>query len=101
SLDLWDLHSFPTRRSSDLDSQIVRLEVQRDGRWTQIGESPIHPAARTATFRVENWDDSRDAAYRLAYTLKQADGARTEHYWTGTDRKSTRLNSSHVAISYA
>src|SRR5262245_32009362 len=57
------------------DSRFVRLEVQRDGNWTKIAEAPIHPVARTATLRVEKWDDQRDAVYRLAYTLKQADGA--------------------------
>ncbi len=69
------------------DSRFVRLELQRDGKWTKIAESPIHTVARTATFRIEKWDDTRDAAYRLAYTLKQADGASSEHYWTGTIRR--------------
>lgn len=69
------------------DSRFVRLELKRDGKWTKIAEAPIHTVARTATFRVEKWDDTRDAAYRLAYTLKQADGASSEHYWTGTIRR--------------
>jgi phosphodiesterase/alkaline phosphatase D-like protein len=69
------------------DSRFVRLEVQREGNWAKIAEAPIHPVARTATFRIEKWDYSRDAAYRLAYTLKQADGGSSEHYWTGTIRR--------------
>src|SRR5262245_27104790 len=69
------------------DSRFLRLEVHRDGNWAKIAEAPIYPVGRTATFRIEKWDNARDVAYRLAYTLKQADGASSEHYWTGTIRR--------------
>jgi len=69
------------------DSQTVRLELERDGKWTTVGEAPIHAEARTATIRVEKWDATRDAPYRLAYTLKQADGRASEHFWPGTVRR--------------
>src|SRR5207253_3466258 len=62
--DLRDLHSFPTRRSSDLSQSGVR-----------------HPLSTC----VQRWS---------ATTCGNCPGARL-------DRKSTRLNSSHVAISYA
>lgn len=71
----------------DKESQTVRLEVQRNGRWERIGAAPIHPEARTATFRVENWDATRQVAYRVAYTELFNDGQRQEHYWTGTIRR--------------
>src|SRR5437870_8756337 len=64
-----DLHSFPTRRSSDLD----RIG---DKRTLAIGASLL-PLGVLPLFL---W----------------LDASRQE-----TDRKSTRLNSSHVAISYA
>jgi alkaline phosphatase D len=70
-----------------IDSQTVRLEVQRAGKWTVIGEAPIHAEARTATFRSEQWDATRDVAYRLAYALKQKDGTSSEHYWSGMIRR--------------
>src|SRR5439155_21821548 len=62
-----DLHSFPTRRSSD-------LQPRRPQR---------HPPDRE--------EAGRHAAHHL--------GRRRPH--AGEDRKSTRLNSSHVASSYA
>src|SRR5207253_11468969 len=85
------LHSFPTRRSSDLFTQVqdtddYRLAAARSmlaslqnqyGYYIVIGEPKIvsMPHARAAVFEVN---------------------------LTGPqDRKSTRLNSSHVAISYA
>src|SRR5688572_31219616 len=69
--DHQNLHSFPTRRSSDLDP--VRGYVGLCG----------HPVCDAASF------DVRD--YQLHIRIIQAD----------KDRKSTRLNSSHSQISYA
>src|SRR5699024_12722400 len=68
-----DLHSFPTRRSSDLTAT-----AQIPSRWTvsTTGHTAPWPNGDLATI---------------------ADSSRTH----GTDRKSTRLNSSHVSISYA
>src|SRR5947199_6442770 len=60
-----DLHSFPTRRSSDLAGQSV-----------VIGRSQRHASARM------------QVTSRQSVTLTR-------------DRKSTRLNSSHLGISYA
>src|SRR5207253_10944939 len=79
-----DLHSFPTRRSSDL---------QHRG---------LHDAAAHGLI-------PSDAAAALAVVGTPAHGGRSvpsvgrDRRAAGvpTDRKSTRLNSSHVAISYA
>jgi len=68
------------------DSKTVRLEVQR-GNWLPATTAEIHPDARTATFRVEGWDASRDTPYRLRYALMSPDGAATEHEWSGTIRQ--------------
>lgn len=69
------------------DSQTVRLQVQKSGEWTTLGEERIHPEARTATFRVEAWDASREVPYRLAYTQVSVKGEAAEHYWPGTIRR--------------
>src|SRR5690625_6911608 len=81
-----DLHSFPTRRSSDLDDadrQSVPLRVEGVDRVLEDG--------RVAGVVLRHRDDEPVEALDL---LRPGDGA-------GQDRKSTRLNSSHVAISYA
>ena len=72
------------------DAQQVRLETQRDGQWSKIATAPIDPLARTATFRVESWDDSVDTPYRLVYPLRGADGTTADHEWTGTVRRDPR-----------
>ncbi len=71
----------------DKDNKTVTLEVQREGVWTKIGEAEIHPHARTATFRIEHWDATKDHAYRLGYALKFADGSEKQHHYEGTIRR--------------
>lgn len=69
------------------DSPTVRLEAHRDGRWEPLGESKIHLAARTATFRLDKWDATHDTPYRLTYALQQTGGAIHEHQLAGTIRR--------------
>jgi hypothetical protein len=71
------------------DSQVVRLQIQEKGPgpWKTIGEAGIHKLARTATFRIADWDSSRDTPYRLVYDLMCPDGKPQEHYWAGTIRR--------------
>src|SRR5207253_10859556 len=75
-----DLHSFPTRRSSDLGA--VRFCPQI------AGFAHLSPVAFTGRI----WHSS-GRCRRICRRQFLPDA--------GVDRKSTRLNSSHVAISYA
>ncbi|MBI1898613.1 MAG: alkaline phosphatase D family protein [Acidobacteria bacterium] len=59
----------------------VRLQVRRGSTWRTAATSRIDPMARTATFRVPEWDDTRDTPYRIVFRL---DG---EHTFEGTVRK--------------
>lgn len=52
---------------ADNDSQTVRLEIHRDGRWVQVAEAAVVQPGWTATFRVEKWDDSQAHRYRVAH----------------------------------
>ncbi len=69
------------------DNQTVQLQLKQDGQWKTVGEDQIHGEARTASFRLENWDATRDAAYRLRYVQKFKDGREQEDVWTGTIRR--------------
>jgi hypothetical protein len=73
----------------EADAQAVRLEVRPapGGAWQPAGDAPIDPHARTASFRVADWDDSRDVPYRLVYPLKDAAGATVEHAFEGVVRR--------------
>src|SRR5699024_12059571 len=92
---------FPTRRSSDL-----RLEYITITDVTMTGD--LHDASVFYTVRGENVGDEPDleaaaeALHRARGQLRKIVGEQLGVRFTPTlDRKSTRLNSSHVSISYA
>ena len=53
------------------------LEVM-DGRWKQVATAGLDREARTATFRVPDWDSTVDTRYRVVYE---------DDIWEGTVRK--------------
>src|SRR5207249_11802203 len=83
------LHSFPTRRSSDLGRILrCRVESRPPPRACSSGEPGICPGGQSARRGSGRHPDFHERRRRQA-------GRRV------VDRKSTRLNSSHVSISYA
>src|SRR5205085_12657359 len=95
-----DLHSFPTRRSSDLpESGIVSTDYYNYGfetfttRPEEMTTMP-NPKRRGTSLALR-----LVAAFAVALLLVTA--VLTFYAASTTDRKSTRLNSSHSQISYA
>src|SRR5206468_11058148 len=91
------LHSFPTRRSSDLfpddaSNVVDRISGElRGGNWT-AGLTAHHAVFHATTNRAP-----QSGKYTLLIAgLRGAVGGGVKQ-----DRKSTRLNSSHDQISYA
>src|SRR5699024_12669030 len=97
---LSDLHPFPTRRSSDLrvDPHTVTAASQPAGPAGTPGPVVLVPRGGAWGTRV---CDRLDAwgARGWVLPLIRTELVRTEQL--ERDRKSTRLNSSHVSISYA
>src|SRR5690606_40492385 len=94
-VDLRDLHSVPTRRSSDLFDDVVDTVVRCWWRrWARCRRpTPSGGRGRSAERAVDT------TAPRIP---GRAPGrVRGWLRWAVVDRKSTRLNSSHVKISYA
>src|SRR5207249_10539706 len=91
-----DLPSFPTRRSSDLEAPVVpfpqtAIAFQPLGSFSEpLGLEAARPPLRVAA--------ARNQAGALQH-LQVLGDRRLAH--RERDRKSTRLNSSHVSISYA
>src|SRR5205085_10696984 len=91
------VHPSPTRRSSDLGAATGLLVESHEGRPTKIEGNPLHPGSLGATGVFEQaailglYDPDRSR------TLTNLGEIRP---WS-SDRKSTRLNSSHSQISYA
>src|SRR5207253_9379830 len=95
------LHSFPTRRSSDLidDPKDKTFAPFGDARWKV--ENGIAVKGREMYFAIYQAiarDERRPGLYR-DYPPDFFDLVIVDECHRG-DRKSTRLNSSHVAISY-
>src|SRR5207249_12083685 len=99
-VDHQHLHSFPTRRSSDLSAF----------RWasTVAQEHPLVPELSELVARYDQIPElqrTRELVGQLGrargiLAANTGDENAAEAFGIG-DRKSTRLNSSHVSISYA
>ncbi|MEM9936081.1 MAG: alkaline phosphatase D family protein, partial [Bacteroidota bacterium] len=68
------------------EAQEVVMELERDNVWRKAATATIDPMSRTATFKMENWQDGEDQPYRLAYQLSTGSGT-TPTYFEGTIRK--------------
>src|SRR5207253_9947811 len=96
-----DLHSFPTRRSSDLLRTMLSSSLQalmtRAGASVERGRGAdavqmLASALRSSTL-------TRDDELAVRSMLAEAALLQDDLDQAARDRKSTRLNSSHVAIS--
>src|SRR5690606_41697253 len=93
------LRAFPTRRSSDLGQQGHGQRYRTSQHRKSKGLLSIHLLSPMSTGRLPDGEGggssytiicpSSELAYHIARSVKYR------------DRKSTRLNSSHVKISYA
>src|SRR5204862_6185543 len=94
-----DLHSFPTRRSSDL-TLAGRLDAAALGRADAVVRDRGDVADRSDLEANRLQRTERALAARTRTLDLDLEG--TDAMLGGlADRKSTRLNSSHVEISYA
>ncbi len=49
------------------ESREVRLEIKRNELWEEIQTQQVNDLGWSTLFRVENWDDTKDVAYRLLH----------------------------------
>lgn len=54
------------------DPRACRLEVWRDGAWVEVARAEVVEPGWTATFRVEDWDDTREQPYRVRHGPRAA-----------------------------
>lgn len=70
------------------DQQTVSLEIlSEDNKWETAGQADIDKMARTATFRIENWNSSADVPYRVAYNWSPDGNKPKTYYYEGTVKK--------------
>src|SRR5437868_8021304 len=90
---LRDLHSFPTRRSSDLADGSLDQQTA----FVQHQGSSVHPRQDKP---YAHWIRT-DPTNKFALVADLGTDKIVVYRFDAKDRKSTRLNSSHVSISYA
>src|SRR5699024_11581680 len=99
ALDIIALLHFPTRRSSDLDG------YHSAGRLLSHTVCEYHCGISYILLQLPGrWLIRRSTAVSNAVPCRRNDcrwGKEPPRYFYAGDRKSTRLNSSHVSISYA
>src|SRR5207253_11023723 len=88
------LHPFPTRRSSDLTRACVGIKLNSQSRTERSC------TARAEKARIIQTHNHHDTVAHYPF-VHGAHRHLAQRVFLGGDRKSTRLNSSHVAISYA
>src|SRR5205807_9011453 len=95
------LHSFPTRRSSDL-VRAVSHEYPQAADGLQAGQRPAGWVRHSA---VDGNDTSHAVGHCQPKPIRNrcafAEAHKVDALGVNVDRKSTRLNSSHLVISYA
>jgi len=73
---------------SSKDAQTLNFQIMKDKKnWQTVSESKIDKMARTATFRIENWDKSKDTKYRLVYGPYYSGANRKKDYYEGVIRR--------------
>src|SRR5207249_6383331 len=92
------LHSFPTRRSSDLRPERWALRVARPLLLLETLAIPLRRLAQVVNTAILK--AAEPTAFSPQPVLTDADYQELLEL-AFQDRKSTRLNSSHVSISYA
>src|SRR5690606_41613213 len=85
------LHSFPTRRSSDLDRALLFKTAVKEIAYRH---------GIMATFMAKISESLPGCGGHIHQSLWD-DAGKSNLFYDRKDRKSTRLNSSHVKISYA
>ncbi|MDQ3624401.1 MAG: hypothetical protein M3463_18230 [Verrucomicrobiota bacterium] len=49
------------------EAREARLELQREGKWSEAAKTPVVFPGWSAHFRVDNWDAARDVPYRVRH----------------------------------
>ena len=52
------------------ETREVRLEVEKDGAWTEVARQKVNDLGWSTSFRITDWDESKDVKYRLLHGEK-------------------------------
>jgi len=52
------------------ETREVRLELKQEGIWKEVSKAKVNDIGWSTSFRIENWDESKDVPYRLRHGEK-------------------------------
>ncbi len=82
----------------NLNDETVKLQINKNNNWVTIKESDIDKDARIATFKIPEWEVTKDIAYRIVYTLNGTNEENKTHYKEGIIRKEP-INKEELVIA--
>ena len=51
------------------ESRDITLEINKNGKWEKIKTNKVNEIGWATTFKITDWDDSKDVKYRLSHGL--------------------------------
>ncbi|WP_291864858.1 alkaline phosphatase D family protein [Maribacter sp.] len=84
----------------DNEGKDVEFQIKENNIWKTISKASIDKKARTARFKIENWEDTKACNYRLAYVLNEANNKVKTYYWEGIIRKNPRDKKNIVVAGF-
>lgn len=79
----------------------VHLQILKNKKWQTVDTSSIHPLARTAGFRITNWDSNNSYPYRVLYTQQLTNGKTTQYSYEGTIAAEPKNKASIKALAFS
>ena len=83
-----------------LNDEKVHLEVKKGRSWETISKTSIDKDARTATFKIPNWNGENNVPYRIRYKIDKGDQPKEPYYWKGTIRKDPKDKEEFVVAGF-
>jgi alkaline phosphatase D len=57
------------------DNHELELQIKESGKWKTLAKATLHTDAWVATFRIANWNEQQETAYRVVYPETRRDGS--------------------------
>ncbi len=65
----------------------VQLEIKEGDHWKKVATEKLRFDSYTATFRIADWDPSKEVNYRISYSGRLKDGETMDYEYIGTIRR--------------
>jgi hypothetical protein len=82
------------------NAQTAALEIQQAGKWKRIATEKIRVPGHTATFRIKDWDSSRDWPFRVVCKLTMKKGRDETYFYPGTVRRDPEEKETIVVAAF-